>query len=85
MAKANAGKATARKYQVISTDGHIEMSPSNWFKYVPDVYKGWAPREISLPEGGEAWMIEGSELVYNGQNASGGIEGEGVKMKNVSY
>ena len=59
-----------RKYQVISADGHVETPPV-WTKYVPDQWQDRAPRLISLPGGGEGWLIEGQPMLRNGQNITG--------------
>jgi hypothetical protein len=40
-------------------------------KYVPEKWKDRAPRLIDLPDGGEAWMVEGQPLLRNGQNITG--------------
>jgi predicted TIM-barrel fold metal-dependent hydrolase len=61
-----------RTYQVISADGHIETPPDVWVKYVPEKWKERAPRLITLPEGGEGWVVEGQPMLHNGQNISGG-------------
>jgi len=59
-----------RRYRVISADGHVETPPF-WTKYVPDRWQDRAPRLISLPDGGEGWLIEGQPLLRNGQNITG--------------
>lgn len=61
----------SRKYQVISGDGHIEIPPEGFVKYVPEEWRDRAPRLIHLPEGGEAWLIEGKPMLRNGQNIAG--------------
>ena len=61
----------ARYYQVISADGHVETPPDPWVKYVPEKWKDRAPRLISLPDGGEGWLLEGQPLLKNGQNITG--------------
>ena len=60
----------SRKYQVISADGHVETPPV-WTKYVPEKWQDRAPRLVSLPDGGEGWLIEGQPLLKNGQNITG--------------
>ena len=76
----------ARKYRVISTDGHIEGPPSMWTKYVPEKYRDWAPREIKTPEGGDAILYSGQPATPLGQTTSGGIEQGGpLKLKKLSY
>lgn len=59
-----------RRYRVISADGHVETPPF-WTRYVPDRWQERAPRLISLPDGGEGWLIEGQPLLRNGQNITG--------------
>ncbi|MCH8190613.1 MAG: amidohydrolase family protein [Chloroflexi bacterium] len=61
-----------RKYQVISSDGHVETPPDVWVKYVPEKWQERAPRLIKLPEGGEGWVIEGMAMLNNGQNITAG-------------
>jgi uncharacterized protein len=61
----------ARKYRVISADGHVETPPDPWVKYVPEKWRDRAPRLVSLPDGGEGWLIEGQPLLKNGQNITG--------------
>ena len=72
----------ARKYQVISGDGHVETPPSGWVEYVPDQFRDRAPRLIRLPNGSDGWLVEGQPMLHNGQN----IKGRGpVKFANASY
>jgi len=72
----------ARRYQVISGDGHVETPPDGWLAYVPDKYRDRAPRLIRLPDGSDGWIVEGQPMLHNGQN----IKGRGpVKFANASY
>ena len=72
----------ARRYEVISADGHVETPPDGWAKYVPEQWRDRAPRLLSLPSGGEAWLVEGKPLLHNGQN----ITGRGpVRFAGASY
>jgi predicted TIM-barrel fold metal-dependent hydrolase len=72
----------ARRYAVISADGHVETPPDGWVKYVPEEWRDRAPRLLSLPTGGEAWLVEGKPLLHNGQN----ITGRGpVRFAGASY
>lgn len=72
----------SRKYQVISADGHLETPPDGWLRHLPAAYRDLAPRLIKLPEGGEAWIVEGLPMIHNGQNlAAGGT----VRVKGASY
>ncbi len=72
----------ARYYQVISGDGHVETPPQSWAKYVPEKWRERAPRLISLPDGGEGWIVEGQPMLHNGQNITGGRP---VRFRNDSY
>ncbi len=72
----------ARKYEVISGDGHVETPPSGWVEYVPEQFRDRAPRLIRLPNGSDGWLVEGQPMLHNGQN----IKGRGpVKFANASY
>lgn len=72
----------ARKYQVISGDGHLE-TPPDFVRFVPERYRDRAPKLITLPDGGgDAWLMEGMPLAYASQN----LKGRGtVKFKGQSY
>jgi predicted TIM-barrel fold metal-dependent hydrolase len=62
----------ARKYQVISGDGHVETPPDPWVTHVPEKYKDRAPRLIHLPDDkGDAWLVEGQPMLHTGQNVTG--------------
>jgi len=71
-----------RKYQLISADGHVETPPDSWICHLDEQYRPYAPQLVELRGGGEAWLIEGQQLVPNGQN----ITGRGpVKIRGGSY
>ncbi len=62
----------ARKYKVISGDGHVETPPDPWVRRVPEKYKDRAPRLIHLPDDkGDAWLVEGQPMLHTGQNVTG--------------
>jgi uncharacterized protein len=72
----------ARKYRVISADGHVETPPDGYVARIPEKYKDRAPRLIRLPDGADGWLVEGQPMLHNGQN----IKGRGpVKFANASY
>ena len=71
-----------RTYGIISADGHLETPPDGWLKHVPSAYHDLAPRLVHLPDGGEAWIVEGLPPIHNGQNLSAGGP---VKVKGASY
>jgi predicted TIM-barrel fold metal-dependent hydrolase len=44
---------------LLSSDGHLEVSPERWTPRVPAKYRDKAPRTIKLPDGGDAILVEG--------------------------
>ncbi len=52
----------AQTYQLMSSDGHLEVPPERWVHRVPKKYRDRAPRSITLPNGGDALLIEGQPL-----------------------
>lgn len=52
----------ARDYRLMSSDGHLEVPPERWVHRVPEKYRDRAPRTITLPNGGDALLIEGQPL-----------------------
>ncbi|MGH2468017.1 MAG: amidohydrolase family protein, partial [Candidatus Limnocylindrales bacterium] len=72
----------SRHYEVISCDGHLEIPPDGWMRHVPAEHRERAPRLVRLPGGGEAWVVEGSPLIHNGQNVAAGRP---LKVKGGSY
>src|SRR6266852_3120062 len=53
----------ARRYNLMSSDGHLEVPPERWIHRVPEKYRDRAPHTVHLPDGGDALMIEGQPLV----------------------
>jgi predicted TIM-barrel fold metal-dependent hydrolase len=53
----------ARKYNLMSSDGHLEVPPERWTHRVPEKYRDRAPHTVHLPDGGDALMIEGQPLL----------------------
>ncbi len=72
----------ARRYEVISCDGHLEIPPDAWVRHIPAEHLNRAPRLIKLRTGGEGWIVEGSPLIHNGQNVAAGRP---LKVKGGSY
>jgi len=44
---------------LISSDGHLEVRPERWTSRMPARYRERAPRTITLPDGGDALLVEG--------------------------
>jgi len=52
----------ARHYRYISGDSHLEIDARCWVGRVPKQYRDQAPRLVRLPDGSDAWAIEGQPL-----------------------
>jgi len=52
----------ARQYNLISSDSHLEVRPERWTPRLPRKYRDRAPRTVRLPDGGDAFLIEGQPL-----------------------
>jgi predicted TIM-barrel fold metal-dependent hydrolase len=46
---------------LISSDGHLEVLPERWTVRMPARYRDKAPRTITMPDGGDALLVEGQE------------------------
>ncbi len=51
-----------RDFRLMSSDGHLEVPPERWSHRVPEKYRDRAPRTITMPDGGDAILIEGQPL-----------------------
>jgi predicted TIM-barrel fold metal-dependent hydrolase len=56
----------------VSGDSHLEIDSKNWIGRVPDQYRDRAPRVLHLPDGTDAWMVEGQSLRRNASDLYGG-------------
>ena len=54
---------TARRYQIISTDGHTIEPPHMWERYLPKKFHAQMPRVVKDPQGGDAWEVVPGEPV----------------------
>jgi predicted TIM-barrel fold metal-dependent hydrolase len=50
------------KYNLISADSHLEIDAKWWRERVPVELRDQAPRVVRLPDGSDAWLIEGQPL-----------------------
>ena len=46
---------------LISSDGHLEVLPERWTARMPAALRDKAPRTITMPDGGDALLVEGQE------------------------
>ncbi len=44
---------------LLSSDGHLEVRPERWTPRMPAKYRERAPRTVTLPDGGDAILVEG--------------------------
>jgi hypothetical protein len=61
-----------RVYRHISGDSHLEIDSRYWIDRVPEEHRDRAPRLIRLPDGADAWMVEGAPLRQNASDIYGG-------------
>lgn len=52
---------TRPKYTYISADSHLEMPADSCANWVPEKYKEWIPTRVTLPDGGDGFVIKDSE------------------------
>ncbi len=52
----------SREYRYISGDSHLEIDSKYWLPRVAPQYRDRAPKVLHLPDGGDAWLIEGRPL-----------------------
>lgn len=48
----------ARSYNIISGDGHLDVSSDGWVPYMPEKWRVRAPRRVTLGDGNEAMVME---------------------------
>ena len=54
----------AKTYTRISADSHLEVPPDRWAVRVDKKYRGLAPQRVTLPTGGDGFVVEGG--IYQG-------------------
>lgn len=75
MATQVAGKAGTRaqpKYRYISADSHLEMPTNTCAHWVPKKYQEWIPRKVTVPDGGDGFVIKNSKPVVGHQSLFAG-------------
>ncbi|MGE0881107.1 MAG: hypothetical protein AB7O61_20855 [Acidimicrobiia bacterium] len=62
-----------RKYELVSTDSHLEVSPDMWRPYVDKEFRDYTPKVVKLDNGGDGWLMPGNPVPFNlGLNFSAG-------------
>ena len=54
----------ARRYEVISADGHIEVPVEEWLHRVPEEHREFLPRLVRDDAGSERWRVEAGGGVW---------------------
>ena len=49
-------------YRYFSADSHLEIDSKWWLPRVPAEYRDQAPKVIRLPDGSDAWLVEGQSM-----------------------
>lgn len=67
----------ASTYPMLSSDGHLEVLPERWTKFMPARYRGQAPTTTQLPDGSDAIiMADAGPFKLNYVDLRGGRSGE---------
>lgn len=64
----------ARKYRVISADGHIDLNPDLWRDRVAEKWRDRAPKRVTMPNGADAVVIDGGKPNTIGITRSVGVD-----------
>jgi len=59
------------RYELISADSHLEISPDRWSQRVPARYRDYAPRLVHLADGGDGVVVENRPLYRLGLAITG--------------
>lgn len=63
----------ARRYNIISGDSHLDLSPERWVSHVPAKWRGQAPRVVRLESGEDAVLIADRKPAKIGLTRSVGV------------
>src|SRR5437763_15594649 len=63
----------SRKYDVISADSHLDLSPEQWKHHVPAKWRAEAPRQVRLVDGTDAIVVGDSGPLKIGFTRSVGV------------
>ncbi len=76
----------ARQYTMISGDSHLDIVPERWTHRVPERWRDRAPRLIKLPNGNDAFIIEGRPPHSPGLQITGtGTEYDKHDISGITY
>jgi len=76
----------AKTYRLISGDSHLQAPADIWAHRVPARYRDLAPKRIRLPDGGDAVVAMGGEIIWGGTGSYAGHTPEDYNpMAPISY
>ncbi len=70
-----------RRYNVISADSHLDLSPDRWTHRVPTKWRDRAPRRVRLDSGEDAVIMENRPLARIGLTRSVGVPHEELHLQ----
>lgn len=73
-----------RRYNIISGDSHVEIAPDRWTPHVAAEWRPRAPRPITLPSGGDGWIIENRSPYVLGLAVTG-VPYQDHKLNGIRY
>ena len=75
-----------RDYKMISGDSHLDIVPERWRDRVPERWRDRAPRLIQLPNGNDAFIVEGRPPHSPGLQITGtGTDYAKHDVKGITY
>jgi predicted TIM-barrel fold metal-dependent hydrolase len=75
----------APNYKYVSADSHLEVPPDVWGHWVPERYRDMAPRRIKLPNGSDAFVVEGRLAQRGGMNLFSGTRPEDYEPRGINW
>lgn len=74
------------RYRIISADAHVLEPPDIWKNHLPEQYQEQAPQLVKDAEGGDAWLIPGSDTPDPiGLTATPGMPWDQFRWMGVTY
>ena len=74
-----------RKYEAISADAHVEVSPEEWTQRIPANLRDKAPQVVKIDGGGDAVQIGDAEPAPLGLQLTGGQKYSEFRTKGFSF
>lgn len=71
----------AREYRVISADSHLDLNPEVWTPHVPAKWRDRAPKRVTMSNGADAVVCDGSEPNTIGLTRNVGVSFEELPLQ----